>query len=189
MIDRYRVSIRAAPLFALAPLLAASGCGHGPSGPPDRCVLIAFDDGKPEGTIAFPDLHYESIVRFELPPGPHKLRRLWLAAGGEGSIRWAVYETTPLDSPGDAIREGTRDIGTGDASNGRDARWLLIDLSDLPPQEGVVWVGVKKVGGQPGVWASRGDRGAYFVRSTDPKAPLDLLPVKRNPLLRVELDP
>lgn len=150
-------------------------------------ILLAYDDGRAEGSIAFPDMYYETVVRFELPPGEHRVARLWLQAASPGTIRLSFYEQTALDTPGAVVFERPREVRSEEVTNGRDGRWLVEDVSDLPPSEGIVWLGIKRVAGEPTIAASNLPSKSYFVRSTDPKNPLDLLPVKRTPLVRIEL--
>jgi hypothetical protein len=170
--------------------LATAGCATAPAaGTTGACVLLAFDDGRVDGTVAFPHSNHESVVRFELPPGEHKLRRLWLQPTGAGTLRWLVYDQTPLEGPGNVLREGTITVSAKDVSNGRDGRWLYEDLAGLDAQTGVVWLGLRKLEGEPSIAASRVDSGQYFVRSFDPKAPMNLMPVRRTPMVRMELAP
>ena len=58
-----------------------------------------------------------------------------------------------------------------------------------PHRTFTVWIGLRKVDGEPAISASRADAGRYFLRNHDPMHPLNLLPVKRAPLVRLELDP
>jgi hypothetical protein len=171
-------------------LLAVGGCaGTQVSGASQPCVLLAFDDGQPQGTIDFPTLAHESVVRFELPPGGHKLRRLWVQAAGAGTLHWFLYDQTPLEGPGTVLSEGTLVVSGEQVSNGRDGRWVTEDLSALPEREGVIWLGLRKSDGAPALAASRANGGQYFVRSHDPAAPLNLMPVRRTPLVRLEIAP
>ena len=72
---------------------------------------------------------------------------------------------------------------------GEDWRWCYVDLSALPARDGVLWVGFKRLEGEPTIAASRVDSGQYFLRSDDPTSPLNLMPVKRTPLVRLEVAP
>jgi|SRR6185436_2033086 len=172
----------------LALLLA--GCGHAPQkGTSGAAVLITYDDGRPEGSLTFPTTHHESVVRFELPPGEHQLRRLWLQATAPGTLRWAIYEQTPTEGPGAVLNEGTLVLTQKDVSTGRDGLWFYEDLSSLPAREGVVWLGLKRSDGEPAIATSRVDAGQYFLRSDDPSSPLSLMPVRRTPLVRLEIAP
>jgi hypothetical protein len=153
-------------------------------------VLLAHDDNRADGTIAFPNSHHESVVRFELPPGSHHLRRLWLQAGAPGTVRFAFYDETPLEGPGLPWHEGKIVVPADAASNGHDGRWLYEDLSALPARTGVIWLGFKRLEGEPTIASCHADAGQYFVRSDDPSNPMNLLPVKRTtPMVRLELAP
>lgn len=174
---------------ALLLVVASAGCATAPLGESGPRLLLAYDTGDPEAAINFPSLSYEALVRFELPEQGHSLSRLWIHAGSTGSLRWAVYESNALEGPGALLKEGNREIGPKDTAAGRDGPWVVEDLSTLGARAGVLWIGVKKVGGEPTVSACRRDSRNYFVRDEDPKTKIDLLPVRRAPLIRLELIP
>jgi hypothetical protein len=176
-------------LLCLSLLVLA--CAHKPPPPGSAvaCVLLAHDDGRTEGALTFPTLHHEGVVRFELPPGEHQLRRLWLQATAAGTLHWAIYEQTPLEGPGTMLDEGTLVVSPKGVSSGHDGVWLYEDLSSLAARGGVVWLGLKRADGEPAIATSRIDAGQYFLRSDDPSNPLNLLPVKRTPLVRLEVSP
>jgi hypothetical protein len=170
--------------------LLVAGCGHAAQkGASGAAVLLAHDDGKTEGSLTFPTTHHESVVRFELPPGEHRLRRLWVQATAAGSLHWAIYEQTPMEAPGALLNEGTLVVTPKTVSTGRDGLWLYEDLSGLPAREGVVWLGLRRSDGEPAIATSRVDAGQYFLRSDDPSSPMSLMPVQRTPLVRLEIAP
>jgi hypothetical protein len=175
------------PMLAL--LAASCARAPAPAGTSGASVLLAYDDGRPEGALTFPTLHHEGVVRFELPPGEHRLRRLWVQATAAGTLHWAIYEETPLEGPGTVLDQGTLVVPAKSVSSGRDSLWLYEDLSSLPARGGVVWLGLKRTDGEPAIATSRVDAGQYFLRSDDPSNPLNLLPVKRTPLVRLEIFP
>ena len=152
-------------------------------------MLLIHDDGRPEGSLTFPTMHHEGVVRFELPPGEHQLRRLWLQATSAGTIHWAIYEQTAMEGPGNLLNEGTLVVTPKTVSTGKDGLWLYEDLSALPAREGVVWLGLKRTEGEPAIATSRIDAGQYFLRSFDPSNPMNLMPVRRTPLVRLEIAP
>ncbi len=152
-------------------------------------ILLSQDDGKADGTVAFPNPDYEAVLRFELPPGEHRLARLWIHAAAPGTIQWALYEQTALETPGAVLAQGTRDVAAADVCDGRTGVWLTQDLSRLGPRQGVLWAGLKKTGGDPTIWAGSAPSQAYFVRNLNPRTPMDLRPVKRSPHVRLEVDP
>jgi hypothetical protein len=174
-------------------LVLLSGCGLFRSAAPKSstgvAVLLVHDDGRPEGSLTFPTIHHEGVVRFELPPGEHQLRRLWLQAAAAGTIHWAIYEQTALEGPGSVLNEGTMVVSPKAVSTGKDGLWLYEDLSALPAREGVVWLGLKRTDGEPAIATSRIDAGQYFLRSFDPTSPMNLMPVRRTPLVRLEIAP
>src|SRR6185369_11677067 len=173
--------------FALSGGACASSSAAGPK---RACELVmAHDDGRATGTIAFPSRTYESIVRFELPAGDHRPLRLRFQAASAGSVAITVYGSTPLETPGDPLLSITRELGPGELSDGRDCRWVVEELAGLRALSGVVWVGLRKEGGEPTIWSSGAVSGQAFVRNNDPKNPMELLPVKRTPMVRLELAP
>jgi hypothetical protein len=175
----------------LAGAMALAGCGHasdgGPSPPRDR--ILSYDDNKPSASLVFPTLTYESILRIELPEGKHRPQRLRLQASAAGTVAIVVYENDLLESPGEPIFELTREIGAEDVSNGKDGRWALADLRDRPELKGVIWIGMRKTAGDPAIWTSAVVSGQAYLRDRDPKKALGLLPVKRTPMLRLEVLP
>jgi len=181
---------RRAAMVGLAGL-AAAGCASAPAvaGGPTRELVMAYDDARASGPIAFPSDSYESVVRFQLPDGEHRPLRLRFQVEAPGSLEINIYGTTLLETPGDAIRTLKRDLAKEDVSDGRDGRWVVEDLADLKPLKGIVWVGVHRVGGTPSIWASNVVSGQAFVRNNDPANPMGLLPTKRTPMLRLEVAP
>jgi hypothetical protein len=188
---RSRGALLAVTVAAVGLALLAGGCAATP--PPAAkhgCELVmAFDDGRPTGTVAFPSSTYESVMRFELPGGEHRPVRLRFQAAAPGALAITVYDSTPLETPGAAILSLTRELAAAELSDGHDGRWVVEDLGGLRALKGVVWVGLRKVSGEPTVWASAVVSGQAFVRNNDPKDPIDLLPVKRTPMVRLELVP
>jgi hypothetical protein len=182
-------SVRAWSLLALAFALAAGGgCASTASvAEPARELVMAYDDARASGALTFPSDTYESVVRFQLPDGEHKPLRLRFQAEAPGKLEIIIYDSTPLETPGAAIRSLTRELAKDDLSDGRDGRWVVADLVDLKPLRGVVWVGVHRVNGTPSIWASSVVSGQAFVRDNDPTNPMGLLPTKRTPMIRLEL--
>jgi hypothetical protein len=172
-------------------LLLAAGCASTATvaGGPTRELVMAYDDARPSGEVAFPTDTYESVVRFQLPDGEHRPLRLRFAAGAPGSLEINIYGSTLLETPGQAIRTLKRELSKDDLSDGKDGRWVVENLGDLQPLKGIVWVGVHRVGGTPSIWASSVVSGQAFVRDNDPTNPMGLLPTKRTPMIRLELAP
>jgi hypothetical protein len=154
-----------------------------------RELVLAYDDAHASGTIAFPSMTYESVVRFALPDGEHRPIRLRLQAGAEGRLDVSLYESTALETPGQTLRTVSYDVTKDGVSDGRDGRWLVAELGDMKPLKGVVWIGVRKAGGEPTLWASSVVSGQSFVRNSDPGNFMGLLPTKRTPMLRLEVVP
>jgi hypothetical protein len=181
-------------LNALVLVLALVGvaCGHAPGvdgagGPFGHELVLSYDDNRPSGSLTFPNLTYESLIRFELPPGKHRPLRLRALLGGAGTLEIALYANSPLESPGDLLRRMTWTVEPDDVSTGKDGRWVVSDLQSLSALEGVVWVGVHKVGGAPTLWTSSATSGQTFLRDRNPGETMGILPVKRTPMLRLEL--
>ena len=178
-------------LLAAALVTLAGGCASTvttTAGP--RCELVmAYDDARAGGSLTFPSDTYESVVRFQLPEGEHKPLRLRFQAEALGKLEIDIYDSTPLETPGVAIRTLVRDLAKEDLSDGRDGRWVVEDLVDLKPLKGILWVGVHRLSGTPGIWASNVVSGQAFVRDNDPTNPMGLLPTKRTPMIRLELAP
>lgn len=170
----------------------ALGCGHG-SDPAasshPRELILAHDDNRVSASLTFPNLTYESLLRFELPPGKHRPLRLRLMAESAGTIAITFYDNNVLETPGEEIHVITRELVPDDLAGGKDSRWVVQDLRALPPLQGVVWVGVRKVGGAPSIWTSSVVSGQTYLRDRDPASAMGLLPVKRTPLIRLEVLP
>lgn len=178
-------------LPVMAPVIAlAAGCASAPAVvQPNRELVMAYDDAHASGALAFPSDTYESVVRFQLPDGEHKPLRLRFQAEAVGKLEITIYDSTPLETPGVAIRTVTRELAREDLSDGRDGRWVVEDLVDLKPLKGTIWVGVHRLNGQPSIWASSVVSGQAFVRDNYPTNPMGLLPTKRTPMIRLELLP
>jgi hypothetical protein len=178
-------------LTALAPM--ASGCGTAtaanPRGAVAREVVMAYDDARATGTLAFPSMTYETIVRFELPEGEHRPIRLRFQAAAPGKLEVTIYDTTLLETPGEVLRTVSCDLTSDDVSNGKDGRWVVADLAGMKPLKGVAWIGVRKSGGEPTLWTSSVVSGEAFIRNNDPHNLMGLLPTKRTPMIRLEIAP
>jgi hypothetical protein len=169
---------------------AAGGCaGAAAAQRGGRELVMAYDDSRPAGTVAFPSRTYESIVRFDLPAGEHRPLRLRLQAAAPGTLAITVYDDTPLETPGDELYAVHRALEAADLSDGKDGRWVVEDLGALRPLKGAVWIGVHKDAGEPTIWSSDVVSGRAYVRNNDPQNPMGLLPVRRTPMIRLELAP
>jgi hypothetical protein len=176
-------------LALIAALLAGCASTAAVTAGPTRELVMAYDDARASGAVAFPTDTYESVVRFQLPDGEHRPLRLRYQAGAPGSLEINIYGSTLLETPGDAIRTLKHELSKDDLSDGKDGRWVVEDLNDLKPLKGIVWVGVHRLGGTPSIWACSVVSGQAFVRDNDPTNPMGLLPTKRTPMIRLELSP
>ena len=154
-----------------------------------RELVMSYDDNHAKEVIAFPTVTYETVTRFDLPAGEHHPLRLRFQAAAAGALAITLYQSTPLESPGDAIVTVTRSLEADDLSDGKDGRWVVEDLLETKPLKGVIWVGVRKSSGQPTLWSSGSTSGQSFIRNNDPQNLMDLLPTRRGPMLRLELAP
>jgi hypothetical protein len=188
LIHAAKAAVRWLPFSCL--LATAGACGHnGPAHPRDlRALLLTFDDNRGSAALTFPTLTYEALVRFNPPAGKHRPWRLWLLAQAPGTIAVSLYKDTVFDAPGELLDTFTRKLEASDASTGGDGRWLVEDLQDLDVIEGTVWVGVRKLEGAPALWTSAAG-GQSFLRDRDQTKGLGILPVKRTPMIRLELAP
>jgi hypothetical protein len=171
---------------------ATAGCAANQPAPVHGCqreIVLAYDDARASGPLAFPNPGYESVVRFELPRGEHQPLRLRFQVEAVGNLEIKIYESTALETPGEVLRAITKEVAKEDLSDGKDGRWVVEDLADMKPLTGVVWVGFHKTGGDPAIWASSVVSGQVFIRNNDPQNPMGLLPTKRTPLLRLEVTP
>ena len=157
--------------------------------PPSRELVMAYDDARATGQLAFPSETYESVVRFQLPDGQHKPLRLRFQAEAAGKIEINIYGSTLLETPGAAIRTLARELSKDDLSDGKDGRWVVEDLGDLQPLQGIVWVGVRRTDGNPTIWACAVTSGQAFMRDNNPQNPMGLIPTRRTPMLRLEVAP
>ncbi len=176
-------------IYVLAAVAAAGCASTVPASLPSRELVMAYDDARASGPLAFPSDTYESVVRFQLPDGEHKPLRLRFQAEAPGQLEINIYDSTLLETPGTSIRTLKRELAKEDLSDGRDGRWVVEDLEDLRPLKGIVWVGVHRLSGTPSIWASSVVSGQAFVRDNDPTNPMGLLPTKRTPMIRLELAP
>jgi hypothetical protein len=185
--------LRCLGLLAVTATLAASGCaglpGAGGAGAVGSRTYLTYDDGRAEGVISFPNNSFESLMRFELPPGQHRMVRLWFQAAGPGTFEVSLYEPGPLDGVGSSFHQVKQEIAKDWISEGRDGRWVVVDVSGTPARSGAVYIGFKRSAGTAALWATPLDSGQYFIRSEDPQNHIDLLPVRRTPLVRLELEP
>lgn len=183
--------IRALAFSLVFSLLSVAGCASAPHLPSrsSRELILGYDDNRPRDVIVFPTSTYEAVTRFELPAGEHHPLRLRLQAAAAGSLEITVYDSGPLETPGEAILTVTRSLDAADLSNGKDGRWVVEELVEAKPMRGVVWVGMRKTSGQPTVWSSGATTSQSFIRNNDPQNPMGLLPTKRSPMLRLEIGP
>src|SRR5512132_3541765 len=122
---------------AVVMVAVVTGCAGKAAGPAKSAVelVLAYDGAAPAGTVAFPSAGYESVLRFDLPPGEHRLERLYVQAAAPGTLELTVYDSSPLEAPGQVIHSISRAVAPGDVSDGKDGRWLVDDLGALAPRE------------------------------------------------------
>ena len=185
------IRTRGGPVAAAATLASLwAGCGHkGGDHPRDlREVLMAYDDNHPSAALTFPTTTYEALVRFD-SAGKQRPLRLWMLAQAPGTVIVTLYQDTVFTAPGDPIDTFTREIVAADLSSGRDGHWMVEDLQNLDPIDAPIWVGVRKTAGSPALWTSAVSSGQSFLRDRDASKGVSILPVKRTPMIRLELAP
>jgi len=174
----------------IAVLALCGGCGHQDPGHARdlRELLVAYDDNRPSAALTFPTTTYEALVRFD-PITKQRPWRLWMLAQAAGTVTVTLYKDTVFTAPGDPIDTFTREIVADDVSSGRDGRWMVEDLQNVDAIDASIWVGVRKVAGAPALWTSAVASGQSFLRDRDPSKGVSILPVKRTPMIRLELVP
>lgn len=165
---------------------AASRSSEGPSTPSPR-VLLLYGDGRPDNPLSFTDSAYEALVRFDLDPQAGQPRRLWYRPSAAGTFQVSVYASSALDGPGELLQQHQQ-VATQSVSWAADTgRWLVAELDGLEGSR-TLWVGLKKLADSPGLWCSDRDAGHYYMRSLDPNRHVSLVPVRRAPLVQLELN-
>ena len=146
-----RHSVDVGGLAGLAALLLAAGCATTAPVPggPTRELVMAYDDARASGAVAFPDRHLRERGALPAPRRRAPAVAAALQAESPGSVEINIYGSTLLETPGEAIRTLKRELSKDDLSDGKDGRWVVEDLVDLKPLKGIVWVGVHRVGGTP----------------------------------------
>jgi hypothetical protein len=174
-------------VIALA--LCACGAPIAPSAGGPR-TLLSYGDNQPQSVLAFPDVSYEALIRFDVPQGGVPPVRLWYRPASPGGLQITFYESSRLDGPGRPLWETRRDVppeASGPAASGR---WITEELGDAPLKgQDILWVGFRKLAESPGLWCSDKDAGHYYMRSSDPARHVALVPVRRTPLVQLEFVP
>lgn len=154
-------------------------------------VLLLYGDGRPDAVLSFPDSAYEALVRFDLVPEQGQPRRIWYRPAAPGTVLVSVYESSALDGPGDLIERHERVVPPSVTWEAGSGRWLVEDLASVSAIEKptTLWVGIKKLAESPSLWCSDKDAGHYYMRSSDPARQVSLVPVRRAPLVQLELIP
>lgn len=186
---RTRRPLRAWARLALLGLGACASAPHAPGSLDSPRVMLGYGNGQAESVLSFPDSAYEALVRFDLPAGAGRPRRLWFRPAAAGTFQVSVYRSSPLDGPGEPLHQGPQEVGTRFGWEVGRQRWLVADLEGVTGLAGLdtVWVGFKKLAGEPALWSSDKDAGHYYMRSLDPSRHIALLPVRRAPLVQLEL--
>lgn len=183
--------MRSIRLIATVCCVALLGCAHAqvtrPTGP---TVEVALDEGAPSERPLTPEKSFETLMRFDPQLPSFQLRQMRLQLAQAGQISFNVYANAD-DHPGELLTTIDRSYTPGMCSDGKDGKWIIEDLSSLPPQKGAVWIGYfsRGGGGDPRLWATSNNSGAVFSRDVDPSTPLSAGRLPRTPILRVELSP
>ena len=154
-------------------------------------VLLLYGDGQPDDQLSLADSTYEALIRFDLKPEQGVPRRIWYRPAAPGSIQLAVYENSSLDGPGAVLEQHERAVPSDVDWTKHSGGWMVEDLTVFKPSTRPVtlWVGIKKLAETPALWCSDRDAGHYYMRSSHPQRRVSLVPVRRSPLVQLELLP
>lgn len=153
-------------------------------------TLLSYGDGQPQSVLAFPDMAYEALIRFDVPEHSLPPSRLWYRPASPGLLQITFYESSGLDGPGKPLWETRREVSLAASGPATSGRWMTEELGEAPLKgQATLWVGFRKLGDSPGLWCSDKDAGHYYMRSSDPARHVSLVPVRRTPLVQLEFVP
>ncbi len=169
---------------------SCAGSAGTPNSSPPR-VLLLYGDGRPDAELSFADSAYEALIRFDLQPEQGVPKRLWYRPAAAGTLQISVYENSALDGPGAVIEQHERVVASDVDWTAPSGRWLVQEFTSLEQvsKPTTIWVGLKKLAEMPAVWCSDKDASHYYMRSSDPQRYVALVPVRRSPLVQLELLP
>lgn len=154
---------------------------------------VALEDGVAAEELGLPTRTFEYLMRFDPPArdgGDWEPAAVRLRIAQPGTVRWTMYANSSLEQPGEMIGEFVRDYGQKVVGAQDEARWVVETLRGvIRNPHGTIWIGVRKEGGQPKIWAASVNgnrRGGAFVRDLDPSRMLSPMPVRRAPMMRLD---
>ncbi|HJZ85251.1 MAG TPA: hypothetical protein VKN99_08790 [Polyangia bacterium] len=176
-------------LYSLGLFACASSGGAGRE--PTLEYEIAYDDNRPGEASALISSTFEQMVRFKPAAASFHLLRFRAQLAQEGRVRWTVYGQDPLEQPSKELASWERDYPHQMASGPTDGRWVVEDLVARIPggQSGAIWVGFRRLAGDPRLWSSAIDCENAFVRDSDPAKFLRPMPIRKTPMIRLDWGP
>lgn len=188
--------------FALPIVLELVGCGalQKPKDAPLQTELeLAYDEGPPVERPLLPPASFEWLIKFEPNLPAYRPLRLRLLVAQPGALHIVLYQADAEGRPSTPLRTLDRDYAPELTSNGRDGKWLLESLSDVPLQTGPLFVGISVPA--PGndaarLWAAEKPSGSgtpapahVFQRDAEPATALQSSQLPLVPLVRLALVP
>lgn len=194
-------------------LLAAAGvpgCA-GRQGAGDRALdpnapelELTYDSGSPEGDARpqLPPPESEWLVRFDpaLPSPGYRPVRLRLLVAQPGKLHLTLYAEGEGGRPGATLRTIDRDVSPELTSGGRDGKWLVVALGDVPAQTAPLFLGLSapETGGAR-LWTvpntprggdpDRPELAPVFRRDPEPATALQSTRLQVVPLARLVVSP
>lgn len=164
---------------------------------------LTYDSGVPEGDgrPPLPPPESEWLVRFDpaLPAPGYRPVRLRLLVAQPGKLHLTLYAEGEGGRPGATLRTIDRDVSPELTSGGRDGKWLVVPLGDVPAQTAPLFVGLSapETGGArlwtvpntPGGDPDRPDLAPVFRRDPEPATALQSTRLQVVPLARLVVSP
>lgn len=194
------VNPRRSALLGSAIALSLLGCGalqKSKDAPLQTELELAYDEGPPVERPLLPPSSFEWLIKFEPNLPAYRPLRLRLLVAQPGALRLVLYQADAEGRPSTPLRTLDRDYAPELTSNGKDGKWLLESLSDIPLQTGPLFVGISVPA--PGndaarLWAAEKPSGAQgpahvFQRDAEPATALQSSQLPLVPLVRLALVP
>lgn len=188
------------PVLAGLVVAGLSGCASAPKAkdtPPATELEIAYDDGQPAERPLLPPPAFEWLVKFEPNLPAYRPLRLRFLLSQPGPLRLVLYAADAAGRPGLPLYTVERAYAPELASGGKDGKWLLEPLGELPVQTGPLFVGISVPA--PGndaarLWTAVPSPAAastphVFQRDAEPGTALQSSSLALTPLLRLALTP
>lgn len=188
--------------IALPIVMQLVGCGalQKPKDAPLQTELeLAYDEGPPVERPLLPPASFEWLIKFEPNLPAYQPLRLRLLVAQPGALHIVLYQADAEGRPSTPLRALDRDYAPELTSNGKDGKWLLESLSDVPLQTGPLFVGISVPA--PGndaarLWAAEKPSSSgtqapahVFQRDAEPATALQSSQLPLVPLVRLALVP